>query len=128
MTSEIVAEQDLVLCVGDTTFLDYDRIVAKTEGYGLLGRGGNGLILHSALAIDSQTGQSLGMLWQKVWHREPKQKPPKNETAEQKKKRQTAARNEARKRPFEEKESYRWVEALIATDKAIRTLCEAHLP
>ena len=31
MTSEIVAEQDLVLSVGDTTFLDYDNIIAKTE-------------------------------------------------------------------------------------------------
>jgi hypothetical protein len=80
MTSEIVAEQDLVLSVGDTTFLDYDNIIAKTEGYGPLGKGGNGLILHSALAIAPQTGQSIGILWQKIWHREPKQKPPKDET------------------------------------------------
>jgi hypothetical protein len=66
MTAEIVAEQDVVLCVEDTTFLDYDRIVAKKEGYGPIGKGGNGLILHSALAIEPKIGQSLGMLWQKV--------------------------------------------------------------
>jgi hypothetical protein len=35
--------------------------------------------------------------------------PPKDETPEQKKKRQAEARKEARKRPFEQKESYRWV-------------------
>jgi hypothetical protein len=51
MTAEIVAEYDVVLCVGDTTFLDYDSIVAKKEGYGPIGKGGKGLILHSALAI-----------------------------------------------------------------------------
>jgi len=44
--------------------LDYDSIVAKKEGYGPIGKGGNGLILHSALAIDPEIGQSLGMLWQ----------------------------------------------------------------
>lgn len=119
MTSEIVAEQDVVLSVGDTTFLDYDNIIAKTEGYGPLGKGGNGLILHSALAIEPQTGQSIGMLWQKIWHRELKQKPPKDETPEQKKKRQAKARYEARKRSFEEKESYRWVEALTTIEKNV---------
>ena len=72
MTAENVAERDTVLCVGDTTFLDYGSIVAKTEGYGPIGKGGNGLILHSALAIEPQNGQSLGMLWQKLWNREPK--------------------------------------------------------
>ena len=119
MTAETVAECEVVLCVGDTTFLDYDNIVAKKEGYGPIGKGGNGLILHSALAIDPEIGQSLGMLWQKVWHREPKQKPPKDETPQQKKKRQAKARYEARKRPFEEKESYRWVEALTTIESRV---------
>ncbi len=60
MTAETVAEHDVVLCVGDTTFLDYGSIKAKTEGYGPIGKGGNGLILHSALAIEPQNGESLG--------------------------------------------------------------------
>ena len=119
MTTEIVAEYDVVLCVGDTTFLDYDSIVAKKEGYGPIGKGGNGLILHSALAIEPEKGQSIGLLWQKLWNREPKQKPPKNETPTQKKKRQAAARKEARKRPFEQKESYRWVEALTTVENRV---------
>ena len=119
MTAEIVAEYDVVLCVGDTTFLDYDRIVVKREGYGPIGKGGNGLILHSALAIETTNGQSIGLLWQKLWNREPKPKLPKNETPAQKKKRQAATRKLARNRPFEEKESYRWVEALTTVEKLV---------
>ncbi|WP_445974549.1 hypothetical protein [Plectonema radiosum] len=102
MTAETVAEREVVLCIGDTTFLDYDSIVAKREGYGPIGKGGNGLILHSALAIEPEKDQPLGLLWQKLWNREPKQKLSKDETPTQKKKRQAAARSSARKRPFEE--------------------------
>ena len=116
MTAETVAECEVVLCVGDTTFLDYGSIEAKKEGYGPIGKGGNGLILHSALAIEPINGQSIGLLWQKLWNREPKQKPPKDETPTQKKKRQAAARKETRNRPFEQKESYRWVEALTTVE------------
>jgi hypothetical protein len=63
MTAETVAEHNVVLCVGDTTFLDYGSIEAKKEGYGPIGKGGNGLILHSALAIEPEHGQSVGLLW-----------------------------------------------------------------
>lgn len=119
MTAETVAEYDVVLCVGDTTFVDYGSIAAKKEGYGPIGKEGNGLILHSALAIEPEKGQPFGLLWQKLWHREPKQKPPKDETPIQKKKRQAAARKEARKRPFEHKESYRWVEALTHVENQV---------
>jgi hypothetical protein len=119
MTAETVAEYDVVLCVGDTTFLDYGNIVAKKEGYGPIGKGGNGLILHSALAIETQKGQPLGLLWQKLWNREPKARPAKDETPAQKKKRLSSARKEARNRPFEHKESYRWVEALTTVEKLV---------
>lgn len=119
MIAEIVAERDVVLCVGDTTFLDYGSIAAKKEGYGPIGKGGNGLILHSALAIEPEKGQSIGLLWQKLWNREPKQKPPKDEPPTQKKKRQAAARKETRNRPFEQKESYKWVEALTTVENLV---------
>jgi hypothetical protein len=119
MTAETVAEYDVVLCVGDTTFLDYGSIEAKNEGYGPIGKGGNGLILHSALAIEPQKGQPLGLLWQKLWNREPKQRPPKQETPTHKKKRLAAARIEARNRPFEQKESSRWVEALTIVENIV---------
>ena len=105
MTTDAVEEYNLVLSVGDTTFLDYRSIKVKREGYGPTGNGGNGLILHSALAIEPQQGQTLGLLWQKLWNREHKPKPPKDETPKQKKQRQARARLAARQRPFKEKES-----------------------
>jgi len=37
---------------------------AKKEGYGPTG---NGLILHSTLAIEPEKGQTLGLLWQKLY-------------------------------------------------------------
>ncbi len=75
--------------------------------------------MHSALAIEPQNGQSLGLLWQKLWNREPKQKPPLDETRTQKKQRQAAARKEARNRPFEQKESYKWVEAMTTVESFV---------
>jgi len=119
MTTATVKEQEVVLCVGDTTFLDYGKIAVKREGYGPLGKGGNGLILHSALAIDPQQGQPLGLLWLHLWNREPKSKPPADETPVQKKQRQALARKAAGKRAFEQKESDRWVEALQTVDKQV---------
>lgn len=119
MTTAAVEEYEVVLAVGDTTFLDYGAIKAKRDGYGPTGNGGNGLILHSALAIEPQQGQTKGLLWQKLWNRAQKAKPPKDETPEQKKQRQTIARKAARQRPFSEKESYKWVEALTQVDKQV---------
>jgi hypothetical protein len=119
MTTAAVEEYEVVLSVGDTTFLDYRNIKVKREGYGPTGNGGNGLILHSALAIEPEKGQTLGLLWQKLWNREHKPKPPKDETQWQKKQRQASARKAARQRPFTEKESYKWVEALCAVEQQV---------
>ena len=44
-TAKAASEHGVILSVGDTTYTDYDRIVAKREGYGPIGKGGNGLIL-----------------------------------------------------------------------------------
>ena len=119
MTTAAAEEYKMVLSVGDTTFLDYRSIKVKREGYGPTGNGGNGLILHSALAIEPEQGPTLGLLWQKVGNREHKPKPPKDETAQQKKQRQAQNRKRARQRPFTEKESYKWVEALIELEKQV---------
>ena len=102
---------------GDTTYLNYKKILAKREGYGQIGNGGNGLILHTTIAVEPEQGQPLGLLWQKLWHRKPKPKPPVDETPKQKKIRLEAERKANRKRPFEEKESLRWVEAILALEK-----------
>ncbi len=82
---------------GDTTFLDYKNIKLKREDYGPIGNGGNGLILHTSLAVDPDCGQPFGVLWEKVWKRTHTVKPKKKAN---------------RARPFEEKESYKWVEAI----------------
>ena len=100
-------------------FKGYGSIEAKKEGYGPIGKAGNGLVLHSALAIEPQNGQSLGLLSQKLWNREPKAKPPQDETPTQKKQRQAAARKKAQNRPFEQKESYKWVEAMTTVESLI---------
>lgn len=119
LTAAEVGESEVMLCVGDTTYLDYGSIKLKREGYGPIGNGGNGLILHSALAVTPTLGQPVGLLWQKLWNREPKPKPRADETPQQKKQRQAEARKAARQRPFEEKESYRWVEALHTVDEQV---------
>ena len=117
----------ILLAVGDTTFLDSNNIKAKRDGYGPIGNGGNGLILHSTLAVEPEQGQPLGLLWQKLWHRESKAKPPADETLKQKKARQLVERKANRNRPFEFKESYRWVEAMKAVQAELQKV-EKHLP
>lgn len=119
MSAQSVSQKGLVLCVGDTSFLDYDAIKKKRQGYGPQGKGGNGLLLHSALAVDPDNGRPLGMLWQKMWNRQPHPKPPENETAAQKKKRQAKKRKVSRQRSFEQKESYRWVEAQKTVEQTV---------
>ena len=66
MTTAAAEEYKLVLSVGDTTFLDYRSIKLKREGYGPTGNGGNGLILHSALAIEPEKGPTLELLGAKT--------------------------------------------------------------
>ena len=95
-TANLVKNLPIILSVGDTSFLDYKKIKNKREEYGPTGNGGNGLILHTSLAVDPDYGQPLGILWEKVWKREKLEKGKKTK----------------RTRPFEEKESYKWVEAI----------------
>lgn len=119
MTASGVSGQAVVLSVGDTTSLDYGAILVKRDGYGPQGNGGNGLLLHSAIAVDPEQGQPLGLFWQKIWHRQHRAKPPADETAEQKKQRHTKARKANRARAFAQKESYRWVEAMTTVEQQV---------
>ena len=64
MTARSVSNLAVVLSVGDTTYLDYGAILAKREGDGPQGNRGNGLLLHSALAVDPEHSKPLGLLWQ----------------------------------------------------------------
>ena len=119
MTAAVVSGQSMVLSVGDSTYLDYGPMLKKREGYGPQGSGGNGLLLHSALAVEPDQGQPLGLLWQTLWNREHRAKPPTNETPQQKKQRRAETRKAKRERPFEEKESYRWVDAMMTLEQAV---------
>jgi hypothetical protein len=67
------------------------------------------------------------LLWQKLWNREPKVKPPKDETPEAKKQRLAIERKAARQRAFKDKESYRsfgkaqepWLEAITEVEHQV---------
>ena len=113
-TAALIKELPIVLAVGDTSYLDYKKIVEKREEYGPIGNGGNGLILHSALAVNADNGQPMGLLWSKLWHRKHQEKTVKR-TKKQKQKEQA----KARKRPIEEKESYKWIEAFKEVQKLL---------
>nr|WP_238845354.1 transposase DNA-binding-containing protein [Nostoc edaphicum] len=87
-TSKQIYGIPIVLAVGDTTYLDYKKNIRKKEMImGSTGNGGNGLILHSSLALDPDFGQPLGLLWEKLWHRQHKASPSPGETSTAKKKR-----------------------------------------
>ncbi len=104
-TANYVKNLPIILSIGDTTFLDYKNIKLIRVDYGPIGNGGNGLILHTSLAVDPDCGQPLGLLWEKVWKRA--------HTVKSKKKANRA-------RPFEEKESYKWVEAIKQVPEILR--------
>ncbi len=114
-TAEQIKELPIVLAVGDTTYLDYKKILEKRAEYGPIGNGGNGLILHSTLAVNGDNGQPIGLLTEKLWHRDHEES--KNLTKKQKKKKLFRAR----KRTIEQKESYKWIEALKDVEKLLKT-------
>ncbi len=108
-TVERVKEYKTVLAVQDTTLLNYTMHQA-TSGLGPIdGNGSNGMHVHSVLAVSSD-GIPLGLVHQQVWNRDPEKKRTKEEH---------------KKLPIEEKESYRWLQSLDATSKAVDV--EAHI-
>ncbi len=94
-TANSVKNLPLILAIGDTTFLDYKKIKVKREDYGPIGNGGNGLILHTSLAVDPDCGQPLGLLWEKVWKRQHKVKALKSENQQGRKKGKLAKKNQS---------------------------------
>lgn len=89
-------DHQVVLVSHDTTDISYPTH-PKTQGLGDLGGGGGespGIALHSAMVLSEQ-GLPLGLVGQKYWAPVA-----------------TGREQHPRKYPLEEKESYRWVEAL----------------
>jgi hypothetical protein len=96
---ERMADEDLVLAVQDTTSLDYTHH-PQTRDLGPLEHPAHqGLLVHSSLAV-SAAGVPLGLLDQQVGARDPAT---------------TGKKHHRKKRPIEEKESFKWLLGLRAT-------------
>lgn len=94
-------DQELVLAVHDTTFIDYSSH-PHTEGLGPLhAKGGWGMICHGTLAFTPQH-LPLGVLGLRLWAREVDK--PK--------------RSSRRARAIEDKESHKWIDGLNAAAHA----------
>ena len=126
-TSGRAAGHHTVLAVQDTSYLIYTNH-SKTRGLGKLSlkKGKNigkiysyGLVMHTCFAVTTE-GTPLGIFDQKIFARKPH---PES-------KRQTAGGRKIHDTlPVEEKESYRWIEALEATKKVsdnvqVVTVCD----
>ena len=86
LTDQAAATHDVILCVQDTTTLDFTG--RECEGLGQTGNGPTrGLLQHAALAV-TEDGQPLGVI-SCFWHR--RVKPPMGEKRNQRSKRPTEA-------------------------------------
>lgn len=101
-TEERIAGTDgVVLCVQDSTIIDYSHREQRVEGLGKLRKPSDqGLLLHPTIAFNT-AGTCLGMLNYKTWTR------------------QEILGKKARQivKPIEEKESMRWVESYRITNE-----------
>ena len=98
-----VAQQQVALLVQDTTELDLTRPHSEVNGVGPLQNGNRcGALLHLLHAFTTD-GTPLGTMSAEAWTRE-----PKTET-EKLKRGSSAKRVRCARKPFKEKESYRWL-------------------
>lgn len=101
-TAERARAYKRVLVPQDTMVLSFPTLAA-TEGLGPVGKDGTrGLFVHSGMVVTPE-GLPLGVIHQQVWAR-----------AEDERKRHTR-----RKRPVEEKESFRWLEMVDAVESLL---------
>ena len=97
-TQERMKSHAVVLAAHDTTYMNYTHH-PKVSGLGPIGRNDQnlrGLVNHTCLAVTPQ-GLPLGVLWQKIWARDDEDK---------------GSAKERKRRPIEDKESYKWIEPL----------------
>ena len=96
-------EGTTVLSVQDTTEINLSTQTAM-EGLGTLGNVKNhGLMLHTALAVDID-GCPMGLLYAHTWARPPKER---------------GKATTRRQRPFDDKESARWWDTIVACEAAV---------
>lgn len=81
-TRQRAGATELVLLVQDTTELDYTRYATHLSGLGPIGNGGGqGLLLHTTLAVVPQPRQVLGIAHQQVFLRVPHPRPTEKRRA-----------------------------------------------
>jgi len=98
------ADQPVVYCVQDTTFLSFPG-ANDTEGLGPVGSDDMpGLLVHSALALD-ENGVPLGLLDQQWWAREETDEPNRR-------------KGKYKKMALEEKESFKWFKGMDGVQEA----------
>lgn len=102
--ASVAANLDCVLVLHDTSNISYNGLHVEGLGY-LDNKLGNGLLLHSSL-VASTSGIPLALLYQQIWARE---------TAE------LGKRKNRRKKPIEEKESYKWIKGIAESNKLLNT-------
>lgn len=96
-TIERTSQHPIVLCLSDTTSLNYTtRKKLKDSGY-ISSNNAQGFFLHATIAVTPDR-LHLGLIGQKFWSRE-------------KEKTKTRSSYERERMMFAEKESYRWLEA-----------------
>lgn len=100
-----LGDEKTVIVAQDTTCLNYTTHRATT-GMGPIGAGdgskGYGMFVHSAIAI-SESGVPLGVLHQRSWSRSKK----------------VGRKHDRKRRPLEDKESFRWVQTARAVEAAV---------
>ncbi|MGI5819951.1 MAG: IS4 family transposase [Armatimonadota bacterium] len=100
-----LGDEQTVIVAQDTTCLNYTTHRATT-GMGPIGAGdgskGYGMFVHSAIAI-SESGVPLGLLHQQSWSRSE----------------QVGRKHARKKRPLEDKESFRWLQTARAVEAAV---------
>ena len=84
--------------IEDTSEINFERKAGRKRNLGRVGNGKDiGLFVHPALAADADDGSLLGLAGAKIWRRT------------------RVKEDDYKSLPIEEKESYKWLEAPIAT-------------
>lgn len=111
-TTDACRRQTTILSIQDSSSANYSSLT-NTKDLGLLnGSDARGLHFHTTIAAQPD-GLVLGLFHQSFWVRPPEQKPHNGNQ---------------RKRPIEDKESYKWLEGIEAAEAAIDALPRADRP
>lgn len=105
------AERQQLLIIHDTSTISYNDLQAEGLGY-IDNAAGKGIFCHSSIAATAE-GIPLGLLNQIIWSREPAQ---------------LGKSAKRRQKPFEEKESYKWYQAIRSVNELLsREITKIHI-